>query len=91
MTLNTVPLKRGEPENMREMVEFIVRQLVDEPEMVTVNEIDGDQIAVLEVRVSKPDIGKVIGKKGRTAQALRTILHAASAGRRKRAMLEIIE
>ena len=76
---------------MKELVEVMVRQLVDEPEMVSVTQIDGSQSAVLEVRVARTDVGKVIGKKGRTAQALRTILQAASAARNRRATLEIIE
>ena len=76
---------------MKELVEFMVRQLVDEPELVSVTQINGSQSAVLEVRVAKSDIGKVIGKKGRTAQALRTILQAASAAYNKRATLEIVE
>jgi predicted RNA-binding protein YlqC (UPF0109 family) len=76
---------------MKELVEVMVRQLVDEPESVSVTEINGTQSAVLEVRVAKTDIGKVIGKKGRTAQALRTILQAASAARKLRTTLEIIE
>jgi len=76
---------------MKELVEVMVRQLVDDPERVSVTQINGSQSAVLEVRVAKTDIGKVIGKKGRTAQALRTIIQAASAIHNKRAMLEIIE
>jgi predicted RNA-binding protein YlqC (UPF0109 family) len=76
---------------MKELVEVMVRQLVDEPERVLVTQINGSQSAVLEVRVAKTDIGKVIGKKGRTAQALRTIIQAASAIHKKRATLEIIE
>ena len=76
---------------MKELIEVMVRQLVDEPEAVSVTQIDGSQSAVLEVRVAKADVGKVIGKKGRTAQALRTILQAASAAPHRRATLEIIE
>ncbi len=76
---------------MKELVEAMVRQLVDEPELVTVTQVNGTQSAVLEVRVAKTDIGKVIGRKGRTAQALRTILQAASGTRRMRTTLEIIE
>lgn len=76
---------------MKELVEVMVRQLVDDPEAVSVTQIDGSQSAVLEVRVAKADVGKVIGKKGRTAQALRTILQAASAAHNRRATLEIIE
>ena len=76
---------------MKELVEVMVRQLVDEPELVSVTQINGSRSAVLEVHVAKTDIGKVIGKNGRTAQALRTILQAASATRNLRATLEILE
>ena len=76
---------------MKELVEIMVRQLVDEPESVSVTQVSGSQCSVLEVRVAKTDIGKVIGKKGRTAQALRTILQAASAAHNMRTTLEIIE
>jgi len=76
---------------MKELVEAMVRELVDKPESVMVTQVNGSQCAVLEVRVAKTDIGKVIGKKGRTAQALRTILQAASGTHHKRTTLEIIE
>lgn len=76
---------------MKELIEAMVRELVDEPELVTVTQVNGTQSAVLEVRVAKTDIGKVIGRKGRTAQALRTILQAASGSRKLRTSLEIIE
>ena len=76
---------------MKELVEFIVQCLVDSPEEVSVNEIIGNRTDVLELHVSRPDIGKVIGRKGRTAGALRTIIQAASAKNKKRAVLEIIE
>jgi len=64
---------------------------VDNPEKVQVSEIEGEQTSVLELRVAKEDLGKVIGKQGRTARAMRTILSAASTKIRKRAVLEIIE
>ena len=76
---------------MKELVEVMVKALVDEPESVSVTQVNGTQSAVVEVRVAKTDIGKVIGKKGRTAQALRTILQAASAAHKMRATLEIVE
>jgi predicted RNA-binding protein YlqC (UPF0109 family) len=76
---------------MKELVEFIVQRLVDSPEEVSVKEIVGNRTDVLELHVSRPDIGKVIGRHGRTAGALRTIIQAASAKRKKRAVLEIIE
>jgi uncharacterized protein len=76
---------------LKELIEFMARALVDNPEMVKVSEIEGEQTSVLELRVAKEDLGKVIGKQGRTARAMRTILSAASTKIRKRAVLEIIE
>ena len=76
---------------MKELIEFMARALVDNPEKVRVSEIEGEQTSVIELRVSKEDLGKVIGKQGRTARAMRTILSAASTKIRKRAVLEIIE
>ncbi len=76
---------------MKELIEFMARALVDNPEKVRVSEIVGEQTSVIELRVSKEDLGKVIGKQGRTARAMRTILSAASTKIRKRAVLEIIE
>ena len=76
---------------MKELVEFMARALVDNPEKVRVSEIEGEQTSVIELRVAKEDLGKVIGKQGRTARAMRTILSAASTKIRKRAVLEIIE
>lgn len=76
---------------MKELVTLIAQALVDEPEAVEVNEIVGEQTSVIELKVAKSDLGKVIGKQGRTAHAIRTILNAASTKLRKRAVLEIIE
>jgi predicted RNA-binding protein YlqC (UPF0109 family) len=76
---------------MKELIDYIVRAIVDHPEQVTVSEIEGNQTLVLELKVAKEDLGKVIGKQGRTARALRTILGAASAKNKKRSVLEIIE
>jgi len=76
---------------MREMVEYIVKQIVDNPEEVKVEEIKAEKIILLEVSVAKEDMGKVIGKGGRIATALRTLLGAAAAKLKKRAMLEILE
>jgi len=76
---------------MKELISYIAQSLVDQPGEVTVSEIRGSQSIVLELRVAKEDIGKVIGKQGRTAQAMRTILNAVSAKENKRAVLEIIE
>ena len=76
---------------MKDLITEIVRALVDQPEEVTVNEIGGSHTTVLELRVAKPDMGKVIGKQGRTAQAIRTIMGAAAGKARKRYILEIVE
>jgi predicted RNA-binding protein YlqC (UPF0109 family) len=76
---------------MRELVESIAKALVDNPEEVSVAEVEGEQTTVLELRVSQPDLGKVIGKQGRTARAIRTILGAAGMKLRKRFVLEILE
>jgi predicted RNA-binding protein YlqC (UPF0109 family) len=76
---------------MKDLITEIVRALVDQPEEVSVNEIGGSHTTVLEIRVAKTDIGKVIGKKGRTAQAIRTILGAAAGKARKSYLLEIVD
>ena len=75
---------------MRELIDYIARALVDNPEMVEVSEVEGNQTSVLELKVAKEDLGKVIGKQGRTARAMRTILSAASAKIKKRTVLESI-
>ena len=76
---------------MRELVESIAKALVDSPDEVSVAEVEGEQTTVLELRVAQPDLGKVIGKQGRTARAIRTILGAAGMKLRKRFVLEILE
>ena len=76
---------------MKELISYIAQALVDHPEAVKVTEVEGDQTSVLELKVAKEDLGKVIGKQGRTARAMRTILSAASAKIKKRTVLEIIE
>ena len=76
---------------MKELIQFIAHELVDYPEKVTVHEVIGNSTAVLELNVAKEDLGKVIGKHGRTAQAMRTLLNAASGKAKKRMILEIIE
>ena len=76
---------------MKELINYIARSLVDNPDQVEVTEIEGNQTSVLELKVAKEDLGKVIGKQGRTARAMRTILSAASAKIKKRTVLEIIE
>lgn len=76
---------------MKDLIVAIVQAIVDRPEEVSVNEIGGDHTVVLELRVAKTDMGKVIGKQGRMAQAIRAILSAASGKARKRYILEIME
>ena len=76
---------------MKELIEYIAKALVDKPEEVSVTELEGQQTSVIELRVAKEDLGKVIGKQGRTARAIRTILGAASAKMKKRSVLEILE
>lgn len=76
---------------MRDLIYYIAKALVDHPDQVTVDEVEGNQTSVLELKVAKEDLGKVIGKQGRTARAMRTILSAASAKIKKRTVLEIIE
>ena len=76
---------------MRELIEFIAKALVDNPDEVKVSEVEGEVTSVIELRVAKSDLGKVIGKEGRTARAMRTLLTAASTKLKKRAVLEIIE
>ena len=76
---------------MKDLVKYIAQALVDNPDEVAVSEVEGEQTSVIELRVAKDDLGKIIGKHGRTAQSIRTILSAASAKNRKRAVLEIVE
>lgn len=76
---------------MKELIEYIAKALVDFPEKVRVNEIAGENTSVIELIVAKEDLGKVIGKEGRTARAMRVILTAASTKLKKRSVLEIVE
>jgi uncharacterized protein len=76
---------------MKAFVELVVKALVDHPEEVDVREVDGERVVVFELRLHQTDIGKVIGKSGRTITAIRTLLTSAAAKQGKRAMLEIIE
>ena len=76
---------------MKDLLMQIVKALVDSPEQVRVNEIVSTQTVVLELRVAKSDMGKVIGKQGKTAHAMRTLINAASGGTGKRYVLEIVE
>jgi predicted RNA-binding protein YlqC (UPF0109 family) len=76
---------------MKELIEYIAKAVVDNPDEVSVTEIMGEVTSVIELRVAKSDLGKVIGKEGRTARAMRVLLTAASTKIKKRAVLEIIE
>ena len=76
---------------MKELIEQIAKALVDNPDQVSVRLIEGEQVAVFELRVAKSDLGKVIGKQGRTARSIRTILNAAGMKLKKRFTLEILE
>jgi len=76
---------------VKQLVETVCKSLVDNPDQVVVTQIDGEQTTILELRVHQSDLGKVIGKQGRTARAIRTILAAAGMKQRRRYNLEIIE
>ena len=76
---------------MKDLVEYLAKALVDEPEQVNVTEVQGERVTVIELRVAQTDLGKVIGKQGRTARAMRTLLGAAGMKFHKRFTLEILE
>ncbi|MFB3906660.1 MAG: KH domain-containing protein [Acidobacteriota bacterium] len=76
---------------MKELIEMIAKALVDNPNQVSVTEVEGEQTTVLELRVAQSDLGKVIGKQGRTARAIRTLLGASGMKLKKRFVLEILE
>lgn len=78
-------------EELRNLVEVMAKALVDFPDQVNVAEVEGEQTTVIELKVAKEDLGKIIGKEGRTARSLRTILSAVSTKLRKRSVLEILE
>ncbi len=78
-------------DQITELVTLIAKSLVDNPDQVEVREVAGEQTAVLELKVAPDDLGKIIGKQGKTAKAIRTILSASAAKMRKRAVLEILE
>ncbi|MCB0342594.1 MAG: KH domain-containing protein [Pseudobdellovibrionaceae bacterium] len=80
-----------DPSNLRDLVEFMAKALVDNPNDVDVTEVVGEQTTVVELKVAKDDLGKVIGKRGKTAHSMRTILNAASTKLNKRSVLEIVE
>ena len=77
--------------NIKDLIEYIAKALVDHPEQVKVSEIEGERTSVIELSVAKEDMGKVIGKQGRTATAIRTILGAVSAKLKRHSVLEITE
>jgi predicted RNA-binding protein YlqC (UPF0109 family) len=79
------------PTSLKDLVEFMAKSLVDKPDEVEVDEVVGEQTTVIELKVAKEDLGKVIGKQGRTARSMRTILNAASTKLQKRSVLEILE
>ncbi len=76
---------------MKDLIEYVVKALVDDPSAIEIKEVAGEKVTIYELRADKGDIGKVIGKRGRTASAIRTIINAISARQGKRAVLEIIE
>lgn len=76
---------------MKDLVEYIAKNLVEKPDKVTVKEVAGDKSVIIELTVDRDDLGRIIGKKGRTARAMRTILNAAAMKQNKRATLEIVE
>ncbi len=76
---------------LKDLVEYVVKKLVDHPDQVSVTEITGEQSTIIELRVAPEDLGKVIGKEGRTARSIRTLVHAAASKEHKRAVLEILE
>ncbi|GAB1536588.1 MAG: KH domain-containing protein [Geovibrio sp.] len=76
---------------MKELVEFIVKSLVDKPDAVRIEEVEGEKASIIELRVDNGDLGKVIGKQGRTAKAIRTILNASGVKAGKKVVLEILE
>ncbi|MFQ5588067.1 MAG: KH domain-containing protein [Nitrospiria bacterium] len=76
---------------MKDLIEYIAKSLVDSPERVEVKDTEGEKTTIIELRVAQEDLGKVIGKQGRTARAMRTILNAAGTKIGKRCVLEILE
>ena len=78
-------------DNLKELVDFVVKHLVDNPDKVNVSVVNGEQATIIELKVAQADLGKVIGKQGRTAKALRTLIHGIATKQRKRAILEILE
>ena len=75
---------------MKELVEIITKALVDKPEEVNINETQGESVVILEIKVGSEDVGKIIGKEGRIANAIRTVVKAAAAKQRKKVTVEIV-
>ncbi len=82
---------RKELGELAKLIELMAKALVDLPQQVDVNEIEGENTTVIELKVAKEDLGKIIGKQGRTARAIRTVLNGASTKLRRRTVLEIVE
>ena len=76
---------------LKKRIKHIIQALVDRPELINISEVEGKQVTELEIKVAKEDLGKIIGKQGRNAKAIRTVLNAASAKANKRTIMEIIE
>ncbi len=76
---------------MKELIEYIARSLVDNPDEVSITQVDGEKSIILELRVAPEDMGKVIGKQGRIAKAIRTVIKAAAAKEGKRVVVEIVQ
>ncbi len=92
MSMGSEMSATGKPlSELAKMIQYMTRMLVDLPEQVEINEIAGENTTVIEVKVAKEDLGKIIGKQGRTARAIRTVLNGASTKLRKRTVLEIVE
>ena len=81
----------AEDKEMKELIEYIAKSLVDQPDVVKVTEVAGERTSVIELSVAKEDMGIIIGKQGRTVSAIRTLLNAASMKQKKRTILEIID
>ena len=81
----------GNSGSMKELVAYIAKALVDQPDEVQVTEVEGEQTSVIELKVAKEDLGKVIGKQGRTARAMRTILNSMASKQGRKAMLEVVD
>lgn len=87
----STPAGSPEGETLRSLIEFVSKELVDDPDNVTVTMIESDTSVIIELRVSPDDVGKVIGKGGQTAKALRKVLSAAATKHRRKSLLQIIE